>query len=70
MTTSLDANQYRPNPVKPQGSNGGTTTPATAPTNGHAPATNEHGNGNGHDGNGRLDLHFAPGLSAYAFTFG
>ena len=24
----------------------------------------------GHDGDGRLDLHFTPGLSAYAFTFG
>ena len=24
----------------------------------------------GHDGDGRLDLHFTPGVSAYAFTFG
>jgi hypothetical protein len=24
----------------------------------------------GHDGGGRLDLHFTPGVSAYAFTFG
>ena len=24
----------------------------------------------GHDGDGRLDLRFTPGVSAYAFTFG
>src|SRR5258706_1907014 len=43
MTTSLDANEFRPTPVKPQAS----TPPSTgaAPSNGNAPG-NENGNGN------------------------